>query len=239
MQKKPSAPKGAPEWMVTYGDLMSLLLCFFVLLFSMSYLEEAKMSDAIESLNNAFGYQGDGLAANVDVIRQRIDKLNKGRYIDVDRRKPPPEDMEPEDGKETPHGEESMMQLVPKFEVGSEHGFLIPFSYGNDELNVKAKLNLRQIYQGVVGSPYKIIVKGHASQGEVGGAYRTDIDLAYARAVNVRDYLVSLGLKENQFQILVVGKHEPINRTLLPPGADPKAADSAVMILMSTTPNSR
>lgn len=239
MAKTPPAPKGAPEWMVTYGDLMSLLLCFFVLLFSMSYLEEAKMSEAVESLNDAFGYKGDGMAANVDVIRQRIDKLHKGRFIDVEKRKPPPEDEEPIEGEETPHGEESLIQHVPRFDMGESHGFLIPFGFGNDELNFKAKMNLKQISNGLVGAPFKIVIKGHASQGELSGSYRTDLDLAYTRAVNVRNYLVSQGMKEKLFQILVVGQNEPIDRTLLPKGTDPKAADSAVMILMSSTPAGR
>ena len=30
--KKKEAPAGAPEWVLTYGDMMSLLLCFFILL---------------------------------------------------------------------------------------------------------------------------------------------------------------------------------------------------------------
>ena len=35
-------PEGAPEWMVTFADLMSLLLTFFVLLLSFSNMEIVK-----------------------------------------------------------------------------------------------------------------------------------------------------------------------------------------------------
>ncbi len=46
---------GAPLWMVTYGDLMSLLLTFFVLLVSFSSIELAKFQKAMGSLKGALG----------------------------------------------------------------------------------------------------------------------------------------------------------------------------------------
>jgi chemotaxis protein MotB len=33
---------GAPEWMATYSDLVTLLLCFFILLFSMATIDAQK-----------------------------------------------------------------------------------------------------------------------------------------------------------------------------------------------------
>lgn len=48
-------PLGVPEWMVTYGDLMTLLLCFFVLLFIFSKQEEEKYKAVVGSIQNAFG----------------------------------------------------------------------------------------------------------------------------------------------------------------------------------------
>ena len=42
-KKKPrSAPKGAPEFMTTYGDMVSLTMVFFVMLFAMSNLDSSK-----------------------------------------------------------------------------------------------------------------------------------------------------------------------------------------------------
>jgi len=47
--------EGAPSWTVTFGDMMSLLLTFFILLFSMSELEMDKFLLASQSLRQAMG----------------------------------------------------------------------------------------------------------------------------------------------------------------------------------------
>jgi chemotaxis protein MotB len=39
IQQCPPCDKGAPRWVTTFGDLMSLLLCFFVLLLSFSEID--------------------------------------------------------------------------------------------------------------------------------------------------------------------------------------------------------
>ena len=55
-RKKNDEPgPGVPGWMVTYGDMMSLLLCFFVLLVSMSTMEVEKVRQAAASLKGALG----------------------------------------------------------------------------------------------------------------------------------------------------------------------------------------
>jgi len=53
-QKQEEAPKGSPAWMATFSDLMNLLLCFFVLLFSMANVEEEKFQEVVASLQNSF-----------------------------------------------------------------------------------------------------------------------------------------------------------------------------------------
>jgi chemotaxis protein MotB len=47
--KKEEPKKGAPEWMNTYGDMVTLMLTFFVMLFSMSSLDVAKFEALAES----------------------------------------------------------------------------------------------------------------------------------------------------------------------------------------------
>lgn len=53
-KKNEEAPKGSPAWMATFSDLMNLLLCFFVLLFSMSSVDAEKFELVIASLQNSF-----------------------------------------------------------------------------------------------------------------------------------------------------------------------------------------
>ncbi|MBO5154155.1 MAG: flagellar motor protein MotB [Eubacterium sp.] len=53
-QKKEDPPAGSPAWMTTFSDLMNLLLCFFVLLFSMSTVDAEKFQVVIASLQSHF-----------------------------------------------------------------------------------------------------------------------------------------------------------------------------------------
>lgn len=55
-KKKPQEESGgAPEWMCTFSDMMSLLLCFFILLFSISTIQKEKFIQAIGSIQGALG----------------------------------------------------------------------------------------------------------------------------------------------------------------------------------------
>jgi chemotaxis protein MotB len=50
-------PKGAPAWVMTFADLMSLLMCFFVLLLSFSEMDVQKFKQIAGSMEKAFGVQ--------------------------------------------------------------------------------------------------------------------------------------------------------------------------------------
>ncbi|WP_044618738.1 MotB family protein [Gynuella sunshinyii] len=52
----PCAP-GLPGWLATFADLMSLLMCFFVLLLSFSEMDALKFKRLAGSMRNAFGVQ--------------------------------------------------------------------------------------------------------------------------------------------------------------------------------------
>ena len=55
---------GLPGWMATYGDMVTLLLCFFVLLFAMSTVDANKFKNAIYAFRGTFGVMTGGATLN-------------------------------------------------------------------------------------------------------------------------------------------------------------------------------
>lgn len=83
-RKEEAPPAGAPAWMATFSDLMNLLLCFFVMLFAMSSIEEAKLQEFVAAMNNTFSVFDGGAAAIGDgfLISNGVSQLNElDQYI--------------------------------------------------------------------------------------------------------------------------------------------------------------
>lgn len=56
-QRRKRENEGLPAYMATFADLMSLLMCFFVLLLSFAEIDALKYKMVVKSLENAFGVQ--------------------------------------------------------------------------------------------------------------------------------------------------------------------------------------
>lgn len=79
-KRKEDAPApGAPAWMATFSDLMNLLLCFFVMLFSMSSLDEAKYNALVAAMNDTFSIFDAGATSIGDgiLISNGVSQLNE------------------------------------------------------------------------------------------------------------------------------------------------------------------
>ncbi|MFK7828931.1 MAG: flagellar motor protein MotB [Congregibacter sp.] len=70
------APPGSPAWMATFADLMSLLMCFFVLLLSFSEMDVNKFKQIAGSMSEAFGVQNqmefDNIPKGTSIIAQEF-----------------------------------------------------------------------------------------------------------------------------------------------------------------------
>lgn len=78
-RKEEAPPAGSPAWMATFSDLMNLLLCFFVMLFSMSTMDEAKLREVVASMNSTFSIFEAGAAAVGDgvLVSNGMSQLNE------------------------------------------------------------------------------------------------------------------------------------------------------------------
>ena len=78
-RKRPEEPEtesGSPAWMTTFGDMMTLLLTFFVLLYSMSSIDVAKFEQAMGSLQGHLGVLSGGRAIST---QQSLDRGDIGQ----------------------------------------------------------------------------------------------------------------------------------------------------------------
>ena len=83
-RKEAEQPPGSPAWMTTFSDLMNLLLCFFVMLFSMSTLEESKLAELVSAMNNTPSIFDSGASAIGDgiLMSNGVSQLNElDQYI--------------------------------------------------------------------------------------------------------------------------------------------------------------
>lgn len=83
-RKEDAPPAGSPAWMATFSDLMNLLLCFFVMLFSMSTIQEDKLAAFVASINSTVSIFDAGASAIGDgiLISNGVSQLNElDQYI--------------------------------------------------------------------------------------------------------------------------------------------------------------
>ncbi len=83
-RKEDAPPAGSPAWMSTFSDLMNLLLCFFVMLFAMSTVEEEKLDQFVAAMNNTFSFLNGGATAIGDgfLVSNGVSQLNElDQYI--------------------------------------------------------------------------------------------------------------------------------------------------------------
>jgi len=210
--------------MATYADLMSLLLCFFVMLFAMSIIAEVKWEALVEALQRDFGFQGQsktkqkgkGVTPSVSSTTER-----SRRTAALAGGQPTLAPVGPA---------QNVLSIRQEGEIVK--GGLILFDLGHDVLTERAKAGLDALFVTLQGSPYKIQLRGHAGPTELGRVHTEDTDLAYNRAFNVRKYLVEeLGLKKEFFEIVADPSSLP-NASILPPGMDPNQAGASVEVML-------
>lgn len=98
-KKKEQAEIKTDGWKDTFSDLMNLLLCFFVLLYSMSTVDEIKFAELVASLNNSFsifpaGAQAIGEGTLVSSGANQLNNLDE-YFSDMGKQADPTESNDP------------------------------------------------------------------------------------------------------------------------------------------------
>jgi len=217
-KKKCNCKPGAPEWMVTYGDMVTLLLCFFVLIVSFSEIKkEDQFQAVVEEIKKAFGMRGGGgkLPTDDDPALSLIERLEAIRM----RQERIPNKSNVKDPGQT--GREPRVTTIregKRYAVGGK----VIFEPGSATLSEPSKARLIDLVSRLKlkDSTNKIELVGHASAMELAGPDGRQGDLAglsFDRARAVEDFLTgneipsSVRLEDVRFRLIGAANREPVS----------------------------
>lgn len=215
MKKREKKGGGVPEWIVTFGDLMALLLTFFVLLQMFSELKrEHEYQRVVTAVKEAFGYSGGiGFMPVDDVpvrsIIEQLEEMASARSREVRSAD------SPSDSVDGAHLRVTRVREGLVFTIGGAG----TFDPESAEVKESVKAELRAMARLLAGRKNKVVVRGHAGNKYLssGSHWRDLNELSYERARNVMEVLVEEGIDERLFRIEAVSRWEPVNPRVTDP----------------------
>jgi len=204
--------EGAPSWMITFGDRMSLLLTFFILLFSMSEIEVEKFRQAANSLHEGFG------ESTIDFGDARPPTAIDTSYVEV------PAGPDPADEK-LDEIANLLQQFVEDNDLQqnlvvdrSEDGVHLQirdvalFQPGNAEIETNTAWIVEQLGRIMIAVDVPVTVAGHTDNVPISSSrYVSNWELSAARAAGVARTLVAMGHLPSEVQVTAFGEHQPID----------------------------
>ncbi|MBX3363245.1 MAG: OmpA family protein [Phycisphaeraceae bacterium] len=195
---------GIPEWVLTYGDLMSLLLCFFILLAAFSEIKKPReYAAAAASMRHAVQSTGGrGLILGGQTHRARPES-RRTQTGSGDRIARSDLDQSPMTGPEATVRKVHEGKL---FVIGGSVGF----EAADWSLSEDAKANLREIAERIKQAEFKVLIRGHAWGVEDRSGGLDYVEVSFRRAREVMDFLVrECGVRSELLMPVAVGIAEP------------------------------
>lgn len=239
-RKEPEGPPGLAPWMATFSDLMNLLFCFFVLLFSLSSVDSEKFEQLARSFNASVSILPNGSLAVGDgiLVSNGVSQLNElAEYFSQ------------LEEKQDDEGDKSLEELAGKLEeekLGKAEGFAeeieevfeasdmdsdveVNFTSQYVELVLNGSFlfesgtdNIKQESKALLGKVGDILLKyddclieiiGHTDNVPVPKylAYDSNLELSCARAIAVAEYLNGQsGISMTMMKTSGRGEYEPV-----------------------------
>lgn len=196
--------------MVTYGDAMTLLLCFFVIIVSFSEVkQDERFQKVMESLRRAFG----GYEGAVGPVPIENDSTNTliARLLELEV-----PDFRKKKGDSDEEGIHGKQFRVTNVRDGIEVvvGGRITFDRFSATLKPEARKLLAKAAERLRGYNTKILVRGHTTREPLpdDSLYEDARDLSYARAKAVAWELEKNGVRRIRIVPMAVGDTEPLVR---------------------------
>lgn len=203
--------EGTPAWMITFGDLMTLLLCFFVLLLSFSEMDRNRYRVVSGSVKNAFGIQREKpffespkgskmIAREFDqaIILTKIGEVAKEIIDELDN------EYEELKGFVEVEAEKNQVTIRMMGEA--------TFDTGKADLRSNFLPLLLKIGEVLGKTRGEIIIAGHTDNVPLaGGQFGSNLGLSMARAGSVAEFLLrSSTIDPKRLSTMGFGEYRPL-----------------------------
>lgn len=217
---------GAPEWMATFADLVTLLMCFFVLLFAMSTIQEETFKELVQSLKSALGVQEVPETGTREGLRMNSDS---------DSSEPESHAVDELGGMVQKEMEEivsDVRELIMFNKLGgqvrveeTEDGAVITiadmviFGPGESRLSEDGRIVMEKVAMVLAQFHYPVTVSGHTdampmhTQGDA-----SNWELSTGRATSVVRFLISMGIDPTQLKAQGFAHYRPVADNMTPEG---------------------
>ncbi len=201
--------EGLPLWMATFSDLMTLLLCFFVLLLSFANMDIVKFKETVGSLKDAFGVQ-----RKRDDFRQVALAPTRFERKELELKKEDKQIMEMvfsiKDSLD--NKSEEKIQVSPDDKgvlLRVDSGVL--FASGTAKLKPGAGEVLKHIIDILKKHNYKVVVRGHTDDLPIRSEiFPSNWELSAARAAATLRYLAGQGISPSRMKAVGYADTRPI-----------------------------
>lgn len=229
-----SEPAGLPGWVMTFADLMTLLMCFFVLLLAFSEMDIAKFKELAGSMQDAFGVQAEvevrTMPKGTSLIAREFSPgkpeptaLNEIRQFTIDSSENSldalnREQRDRELDATREHARRLRAALRQEIEAGSiaiqTEGMKViinilenaSFESGRSEIRVDFLPTLDKIAGLIDTNEGVIMVSGHTDDVPIANErFRSNWDLSTSRAVSVAHELMEVATQIGRERFIVTG----------------------------------
>ena len=173
-------------WIFSYGDLVTLLLVFFIMLFSFCKTDVEKFKSVAESFKpvppgSPFFFSGKESVLQAVAQQVSTSEISEEVFVTVDRR-----------------------GVVVSFKDTAL------FQSGSAQLTDRARKTLGTFVAYLFGLPNDVIIEGHTDNQPISGArYPSNWELSAARASAVARFFEGEGIKGQRMQVVGYGEFRP------------------------------
>lgn len=216
-EEEHQCPEGAPAWVTTFADLVTLLMVFFILLFAMGTIEENKWKQIKASLRDALGQETipeAGIREGLDVIKEQV--LDETTVHAVDEVGA----MVAKEVEEIASEVEEFVfknKLSGQVDVSSdERGAIITisdvvlFPPGQSRMTYTGNEIIKQVFDLLKQFSYQVKIEGHTDNAPIKTErFPSNWELSASRAAEVARELVDAGFPPTRLSIEGFAQYRP------------------------------